>query len=140
MKLAISTLMFILSFAALASAKSVSCQSFEKVEGWNAGRTFDYVNFSAEVKANDELTNVLITGAFIAHTDSSVADIKKTPKSPYYSAYANFSALEDAWCWYSPFLPKFMADLDAGKEFKGFINRVCEAGNRENIAVQCVIK
>ncbi|WP_413561210.1 hypothetical protein [Bdellovibrio sp. HCB209] len=140
MKTLISTLVMALSFASLASAKTVSCQSLEIVEGWNAGTTRDYVYFTADIKSNAELSNAVITGAFVAHTDSSVADITKAPKSPYYAAYSNFSSLEDAWCWYNPFLPKFMADLDAGKEFKGFIGRVCESGNRENIAVQCVIK
>lgn len=140
MKMILSTLALLLSFSAVASAKTVACQSFDKVEGWNAGRTFDYVNFSAEVKENALLTNALITGAFIADASSSVADIEKESKSPYYKAYANFSPLEDAWCWYTPFLPKFMADLNEGHEFKGYIARVCEAGNRENIAVKCVIK
>ncbi|WP_413587354.1 hypothetical protein [Bdellovibrio sp. HCB274] len=141
MKLMLSIFAVALSFSLSAQAKSVSCQSLEKVEGWKGFRTFDFANFSAEIISNQELQQAEINGAFAATVEKSTVIVKEdAAKSPYYTAYANFTSLEDAWCWYSPFLPKFMNDLESGREFKGYINRVCEGGNRQNIALKCVIQ
>lgn len=139
MKTIISTFALILSLASVSEAKTLTCQSYEMVEGWNAGRTHGYVFLTGQIQSNEVLANAQITGPFVTSSSDSLADANYKSKDPRYAQYTRFSNLEDAWCWYSPFLPKEMANIKQS-EFTGFISRVCESGSKENFAVKCVIK
>jgi hypothetical protein len=139
MKTVICTAAILLSLASISEAKTLTCQSYHVVEGWNAVATHDYVVLRGEIQSNDTLVNTQITGAFVTSSATSVADTQYASKNPRYTQYTRFSSLEDAWCWYSPFLLKEMANTTVSA-FTGFINRTCEGGSSANIAMKCVIK
>ncbi len=127
-----------LALASISEAKTLNCQSFDIIEGWNGGTTHSPVYFNAEVESDVFLAHASITGAFTASAKFSEISELSTSKNPRYANYARFSAVEDAWCWYTPFLPAKISQ--AGGEFTGFISRVCE-GNTGlmNIAMSCTV-
>ncbi|QDK45251.1 hypothetical protein DOM22_08830 [Bdellovibrio sp. ZAP7] len=140
MKTFISAIIFTLSFASISEAKFLTCQSFEAIEGWTGSATHDFAHLTAAVSANNELASAKLSGAVLASADVSTPDTGFTSKNPRYQDYTRFSALEDAWCWYSPFLPKQLAALPEGSVFTGFVNRTCENGSATNIAMKCAVE
>ncbi|QLY26950.1 hypothetical protein [Bdellovibrio sp. KM01] len=140
MKIFISAIIFTLSFASISEAKSLTCQSFQAIDGWKGTATHDFALLTATVSANNELASAKLSGAVLTSAGTSTPDTGFTSKSPRYQDYTRFSALEDAWCWYSPFLPKQLATLPEGTVFTGFVNRTCENGSSTNIAMKCVIE
>lgn len=140
MKTLMTAIALTLSFASFAEAKTLSCQSFAAVDGWTGTATHDFAILTANLGIHEQLSSARISGAFLASAEVSLADTAYTSKNPRYQDYTRFSALEDAWCWYSPFLPKQITNLVVGTQFTGFVNRTCENGASENIAMKCVIK
>ncbi|UYL08376.1 hypothetical protein B9G69_015140 [Bdellovibrio sp. SKB1291214] len=139
MKTLLSTFAIILSLASFAEAKSLSCRSVDIIEGWTGFTTRDHVTFTAVIQSDELLAGARMRGALIASAGALVADQSYASKNPRYVHYTRFSGLEDAWCWYTPFLPKDMANT-TNSEFTGFMGRTCENGSTANIALKCVIK
>jgi hypothetical protein len=139
MKINFAVMAVLIVMSSATHAKTLSCQSFDIIEGWNAGTTRSHVYFNAEVESDVFLPKATVTGAFTASADFTEISALSTSKNPRYSTYARFSTLEDAWCWYTPFLPAKISETNGS--FTGFIGRVCE-GNTGiiNIAMSCSVK
>lgn len=124
--------LLLISVFSNAFANELDCTSSKKVEGWNGGSTFDFVKVRAALERN-ELKNPQIEGAFSADYDGLLdGKISRNQK------WIRYSAIEDAWCWFTIVLP---ADFNQRIHFVGFVDKVCEEGRgRESFRVSCSLK
>ncbi len=139
MKNVILALFLFLPLISQANNKVIVCSSFNVVNGWGGLAT--KVNFTADVNTNTQLSNAHVSGAITSDVRQIKADTTFVAPSAHYLGYNRFSALEDAWCWYMPVLPKNVGHLSTGSKVEGYIQMFCEDGqNRQAIAVSCFIK
>jgi hypothetical protein len=93
---------------ATSNADVLICQSLEKVDGWNASSTYDYVRFSAYIESETVLRSPEISGAYSASLDqgnNGSITLNNPDKDSQFPRY-RFEALEDAWHWFFLMLPK----------------------------------
>jgi len=138
MKSIITVFAIILSVDSFASS-SLECRTLQKVSGWKGTDTFDYVYFTATIASNSLLNNAEVSGAYDSDKRDISSDSKYQPKSPLYTYYHKFGALEDAWNWFSPLLPKNVLNLKS-KRFPGYLQIMGEQGYKGTLKLDCVIK
>lgn len=116
----------------------LSCKSTSLVSGWNGHETYDYVHLRAYIDSDTQLSKAQITGAFLSlDYDVLNADPDYRPRSPSYQNYNRFAALEDAWYWFRPLLPKNLTS--SSDQFAGYIQISDEDGFKETIKLRCYV-
>jgi len=126
-------------FSAYASAESVLiCKTLEKVDGWKAAPTHDYVHFTANVRSNEVLDKAKVRGAYASDSRDILSDKKYAPKSPAYKTYNRFQPLEDAWHWFHPLIPKEL--LSQVGFFTGYLQVMGEEGFRGTLKLLCYLR
>ncbi len=134
---AIALVLAFVSTAAFADTVLI-CRSYQKIEGWRAYNTNDYLRFTAYVVSDTELKKAEVDGAYGSDVRDIKADPKYKPTSKRYANYNRFSDLEDAWNWFLPLLPK---DLTSQKgDFRGYIQIFGEEGFSETVSLKCSLK
>jgi len=123
-----------------ASTASLKCISYDVVDGWTGEDTHARVVLTAKVASNDELQDAAISGAYISDVRDLRADEGYKPRSPRYFGMNRFSLLEDAWCNFTPILPKKLSAQSKGKKFTGYVQVSCESGNQPTIGLFCSIE
>jgi hypothetical protein len=123
-------LSFLLS-STIVSAKTLSCQSLKKVEGWDGSNTNENVLLSSTIKGKD-LVNPILDGAYKA---DYVGDL--IGKTSTNGKWVKYKYLEDAWCWFSVSLP---VNFTTSKKFPGFVDVHCEGYSRDSFEVLCQSK
>lgn len=130
------------NFAVVTSnADVLICQSFEKVDGWIAVDTNDYVRFTAYVESETVLRNPEISGAYSASLDQGndgTITLNNPEKNSEYPRY-RFEAIEDAWHWFFLMLPKNY--LQSKGSFKASLQMYREdVYTPEYIDMNCFVK
>lgn len=128
-------------FMTTSNADVLICQSFEKVDGWIAVDTHDYVRFSAYVESETVLRNPEISGAYSASLDQGddgTITLANADKNSQYPRY-RFEAIEDAWHWFFLMLPKNY--LQTKGKFKASLQMYREeVYSPEYIDMSCFVK
>jgi hypothetical protein len=117
----------------------VACSSEEKIDGWIGHNTFENLRFTAYVVSSTELRTAIVKGAYESDSANIAAESNYVPRNPAYASMNRFSALEDAWNWFKPLLPKNLGDLARGSEFTGYIQIMGEEGYKGTHKLQCRI-
>jgi hypothetical protein len=126
-------LLALLSLLPDAQARQLQCQSEDKIDGWNAGSTYELLFLSAGIKGSN-LVDPETTGAFMADYSGEM-----TGKDARSSRWLRFKFLEDAWCWYTLVLPQGFEQQRGG--FLGFVDRICEEGHGQmSIRMSCQVR
>jgi hypothetical protein len=124
-----------------ALASQINCVSYKSVTGWVGTPTNDNIRLSGMLKSDSEITGARVSGAYESDKADLKADPKFIPKYPQYENMNRFSALEDAWCWFRPLLPKNISKLSTYKSFQAFLQVVCEEGrNAHTYLLSCSLR
>lgn len=118
-----------------APAKTLSCESLKKVEGWDGGNTNEKVQFLSKVNGKT-LVGPELNGAYKASLNGDLFGTKSTN-----GKWVKYKYLEDAWCWFSVSLP---LEFDKTSKFTGFVDVQCEgysiASVRNSVQMICQLK
>jgi len=130
----LTTILSLLSLNTFAQNPTVTCKSYEKVQGWIGTNTHESLNFTAEVESATSLKSAEVSGAY----RSDIRDLTSAPKN---TKFSSFKYLEDAWCWFAPALPKDIEQIKVGQKFTGYMNILCENDSRpRSYALTCTLK
>lgn len=102
------------------------CRSTQRVTGWNAHRTSGYLILRADIESNERLIRAELSGPYEAGPDTVTADPNYRPRNERYRGYNRFSAIEDAWHWFYPLLPRDL--LRQPTSFDAFVRIMGEEG------------
>ena len=127
-----------LSFSLTSFAAPVLiCKTRDKVEGWTGSPTLDFVYFTAFVESELQLSRAEIRGAYGSDIRNINIDPAYKPRSPFYREFYRFGALEDAWNWFYPLLPKDFSKQSGS--FPAYIQILGEAGFKETLKLTCIL-
>ena len=120
---------------------AVVCNSFDMINGWTGVETFKKLKFTAYLLPGSEIDKAQLNGAYISDVRRIMADPNYTSKNPKYLGFNRFVNLEDAWCWFTPLLPKSIGSMASGSGFVGYVQMACEEGrNQRTIGMACFLK
>lgn len=137
MKFAIFAVLSLFTAALAHAAPVLTCKSYEKVEGWTASPTNDYVHFTAYVESDTRLTKAVVKGAYLSDIYDIEADPGYKPVAKSYQNHNRFQALEDAWHWFRAVLPQDLSRRTGA--FTGYLQISGEDGYRGTVRLRCFV-